>query len=341
VRVDDYTGFGTTTNPKVTAKFRPVDWLLFRASYNTGFRVPSFNQIFNGTTLSPNPGNTLVDPTTCPGGTVNPSIPGCAAITPDTLSGGNLNLGPETSKQASAGVVFQPSRNFSASVDYWTISVDDTIGALTLRQLLDNIAFFPERILRVNGIITGADLRSDNIGSRRTRGLEIVLRGGIDAFGGSISAGLDGTYLIKKREKFLPSAPFGPSLIGRFTFAGDLGLRWKHNAFVTYRKDDLTLSVSQIFRNGYKNQALPGIANGTVVRLDFHPRVDEYITYNASISYEFDKRLRLTAGIKNVFNTDPPFAITYDSNTGAGSSWEPRVADPRGRSFTIGAEAKF
>jgi iron complex outermembrane receptor protein len=49
----------------------------------------------------------------------------------------------------------------------------------------------------------------------------------------------------------------------------------------------------------------------------------------------------LTAGIKNVFNTDPPFAITYDSNTGSGSSWEPRVADPRGRSFTIAADVKF
>ena len=34
-------------------------------------------------------------------------------------------------------------------------------------------------------------------------------------------------------------------------------------------------------------------------------------------------------------------AITYDGNTGAGSSWEPRVADPRGRSFILQAEMKF
>ena len=341
IRIDDYTGFGTTTNPKVSVKFRPVDWLMFRGSYNTGFRVPSFNQIFNGTTISPNPGNTLVDPTTCPGGAVNPAIPGCAAITPDTLSGGNLQLGPETSKQASLGVVFQPARQFSASVDYWQIAVDDTIGALTLRELLNNISFFPNRVERTNGIITTVDLRADNIGSRRTKGLEIALRGGFDVLGGTISAGLDGTYLLKKREKFLPSAPYGPSLIGVFSFAGDLGLKWKHNAFITYRNEDLTLSFSQIFRNGYKNQALPGIANGTVTRPDFNERVDEYIIYNASISYDVMKRLRLTAGIKNLFDTDPPFAITYDSNTGAGSSWEPRVADPRGRSFTMAVEVKF
>ena len=91
---------------------------MFRGSYNTGFRVPSFNQIFNGTTVSPNPGNTLVDPTLCPQGTVNGPQPGCAPITPDSLTGGNLALGPETSKQWTVGVVIEPARRFSLSLDY-------------------------------------------------------------------------------------------------------------------------------------------------------------------------------------------------------------------------------
>lgn len=340
VRLDDYSGFGSTVNPKISAKYRPLDWLMFRGSFNTGFRVPAFNQIFNGVTQSPNPGNTLVDPTTCATGTVS-TLPGCSAITPETLSGGNLNLGPETSKQHSVGVVLQPSSRFSASVDYWSIAVDDTIGALTLRQLLDNISYFPDRVTRTNNIITLIDLRADNIGSRRTEGLEVALRGGMDAFGGVITGGLDGTYLLKKREKFLPSAPFGSSLIGQFTFAGDLGLKWKHSAFVSFTKDDFTFNFSQIYRDGYKNQALPGIANGTVVRPDFNPMVKSYVTYNTSVSVDLLKQYRLTAGVRNVFDTDPPFAITYDSNTGAGSSWEPRVADPRGRSFTLSIEAKF
>ncbi len=341
-RVDDYTGFGTTVNPKVSVKFRPVNWLLFRGSYNTGFRVPGFNQIFNGVTISPNPGNTLVDPTKCPTGAVNPAIPGCSAITPETLSGGNLNLGPETSKQASLGVVFQPAPRFSASVDFWTIAVDNTIGTLTIPQLLANISYFPDRIIRdATGTITQLDLRSDNIGSRRTQGLEVSLRGGIDAFGGQLSASLDGTYLLKKREKFLPSAPYGPSLIGVFTYAGDLGLKWKHNANISWTNDRWGVSFSQIFRNGYANQQLPGIANGTVTRPDFNLRVKDYIIYNFAVTAKAWEKLTLTAGVKNLFNTDPPFAITYDSNTGAGSSWEPRVADPRGRSFTLQAEVKF
>jgi iron complex outermembrane receptor protein len=51
--------------------------------------------------------------------------------------------------------------------------------------------------------------------------------------------------------------------------------------------------------------------------------------------------LTVVAGIKNLLNQDPPFSISYDTNTGAGSSWDPRIADPRGRSFTLSVEYKF
>lgn len=337
VRLDDYTGFGSTINPKFTARFSPSDWVMLRASYNTGFRVPSFNQIFNGVTESPNPGNNLTDPSTCPAGGVVNVTAGCGAITPTSLSGGNLNLGPETSEQYSAGIVFTPAPQFSASVDFWSIAVDNTIGALTIAQLLANQSSFPDRVIRTSNVITQLDLRADNIGSRRTQGLEVALRGGVDAFGGVLTAGLDGTYLVKKREKFLPTAQFGSSLIGVFTYAGDLGLRWKHSAFINYAVDDVMLSFSQIYRNGYKNNALPASSS----RPDYNERVKAYITYNLSAAMDMNDKLRLTAGIRNVFDTDPPFAITYDSNTGSGSSWEPRVADPRGRSFTLSVEAKF
>ncbi len=341
-RVDDYTGFGSTFNPKVTARFTPVDWLMIRGSYNTGFRVPSFNQIFNGQTLSPNPTtNTLVDPSTCPSGVVSTTDPNCAAINPDSLSGGNPNVGPETSEQYSVGVVFRPMPRFSASVDFWSIAVDDTIGALTLRQLLDNYQFFPDRIIRTGGIITQLDLTADNIGSRRTKGLEFALRGGFDGLGGAFDIGMNGTWLLEKKERFLPTAPYN-DIVGVFSYAGDLGLEWKHNAWVSYATEDTSVTVSQIYRSGYQNNGLPSLTNNqSATRPGYNERVDAYIVYNLSVTQRIGNQFKLTAGIKNIFDTDPPFAITYDSNTGAGSSWEPRVADPRGRSFTIAAEVKF
>ena len=159
----------------------------------------------------------------------------------------------------------------------------------------------------------------------------------MDGLGGIFSAGLDGTYLLDKREKLLPNLPY-TDLLGIFTFTGDLGLRWKHNAFISFRNDDWNVTFTQIFRNGYRNFALPASAT----RPDYNPRVNDYIIYNLSVSYTgFAPHFRLTAGVRNLFDRDPPFAITYDSNTGAGSSWEPRVADPRGRSFTLAAEVSF
>ena len=38
--------------------------------------------------------------------------------------------------------------------------------------------------------------------------------------------------------------------------------------------------------------------------------------------------------IRNLLNSDPPFTLAY-LDYGGGSAWEPRVADPRGRSFNL------
>ncbi len=51
-RIDDYGDFGTSTNPKLSVRYRPWEPLMFRGSFSTGFRVPTFNQIFNGITDS-------------------------------------------------------------------------------------------------------------------------------------------------------------------------------------------------------------------------------------------------------------------------------------------------
>jgi iron complex outermembrane receptor protein len=87
----------------------------------------------------------------------------------------------------------------------------------------------------------------------------------------------------------------------------------------------------------------PGILSGVFLPFapDYKSKVDAYITYNASLTYRWSKSLTVVAGIKNLLNQDPPFSISYDTNTGAGSSWEPRIADPRGRSFTLSVEYKF
>jgi iron complex outermembrane recepter protein len=343
VRIDDYGDFGTTTNPKISAKFRPVDWLMLRGSYNTGFRVPSFNQIFNGRSEALYTGRGFADPETCATPLApNPAVTGCAVVANvDIITGGQLDLAPETSKQASVGVVIEPSRAFSLAVDWWMINREGTIQILTIDQLLENYDVLGDRFIRgAGGALDAIDRSWVNSGSTRTQGIDVAARGRFDLIGGELTIGMDGSYLLRKKEKVVPSAPYD-DLIGAFSFAGDLGLRWKHNAFVSWSNDAWNISLSQLFRSGYTNQQLPGVANGTINPPNDVIKVDEYITYNFSVGFRGIEGYTINLGIKNLFDTDPPFAVTYDSNLGSGSSWESRVADPRGRAFTVSIDTKF
>lgn len=340
-RQDNYTGFGNTTNPKVTLRYVPVEQLLIRGSYNTGFRVPTFNQLFNAKADSPTSGTNIVDPARCPS-LVPSTMPGCESINPNTLFGGVPDLGPENSKQSSLGFVWAPLREFSTNVDWWSIKRTDTIQALGLSTFLTNYDLFGNRFIRdANGRLAHIDISWINAGEVITKGLDLGARLNGKVGPGRYSAAIDGTYLLDKKSRLVTSAPFGPSEIARFTRAGDLGLRWKHNASFTYRYGSWSSTLTQIYRSGYKDAVLPGVANGTVIPPNLNPTVDRYILYHLSVTYTGFKNLTLTAGIKNLLDTDPPFSAAYDTNTGAGSSWEPRVADPRGRSFTFLATYKF
>ncbi len=341
VRQDDYSGFGKSTNPKVSAVWKPLSQFLVRGSYSTGFRVPTFNQIYNPAVLSPS-GVDRVDPVTCSSLTVNPALPGCEAIRPDTLGGGRETLGPEDAKMASFGVLIEPIPELSIGFDWWSVKREGTIQVLGVESLLRNYALFPERFIRnPAGELVVIDNTLLNAGETETSGVEVSLKSGFSAAGLRWTAGLEGTYLLKKRSRVVSSAPWGASEVGRFTFAGDLGLRWKHNAVVGVRSGDWSTSLSQLYRRGYNDQVLPGVLTGTVSPPNWKPRVDAYTTYNWSLTYSGIKNLTVTGTVKNLLDKDPPFAITYSSDFGSGSSWEPRVADPRGRAFVLNVQYTF
>ncbi len=342
LRRDDYTGFGSTTNPKFSLRYAPMDELVLRASKSKGFRVPVFSQLFYGVTESPYAGKDLVDPGKCPSGVVSATDPNCAAVTPTIFTGGKPTLGPERSRQWSAGFVISPMKDTTASFDWWSIRKVGTIQSIALTDMVKNYSLFTAQFLRDgSGNLVAIDQRWVNAGESITRGLDVNFRTATNLLGGKLITQLDGTYLLEKRSRLLTSAPMGPSEVGIWTRTGDLGLRWKHALTFTYTNGDWVGMLGQLFRSGYVDQVLPGVANGSVKPVNWSPDVRRYVTYNASVGYKGIKDLTLTVGIKNLLNTDPPFTVDYDSNSGAGSSWEPRVADPRGRAFTFTAEYKF
>jgi iron complex outermembrane recepter protein len=341
-REDRYSGFGGTFNPKISFRYQPIASLMFRGSYNTGFRAPSFNQLFNGITESPYAGKDLADPKTCPTLKVDQNVPGCAPVNPTTYTGGKPTLGPETAKQGTIGVVWEPSSRFSANADLWEIRKENTIDSFSIATMSANYDLFKDQFIRdAQGNLLTIDQRWVNAGERITRGVELGARTNGRLGDGMWTAGVDASHLLEKKSRPTKNSAFGPSEIGRFLFTGDLGLDWKSTSYITYKQGNWSGMLQNIFRDGYKDQQLPGVANGTIVPANFDPTVKAYSIFNLSVNYTGFKNTTLTVGVKNIFDTDPPFAITYDSNSGAGSTWEPRVADPRGRSFTFTANYKF
>jgi len=334
-RRDDYTGFGSTTNPKVTVRFTPIDQVLIRGSYSTGFRVPTFKQVFDPSFTSIYAGADLTDPVT--GQLIPPN-------SMNIISGGKSTLMPEEADMKSVGIVISPVKNITLGVDWWSIERTGTIQVLGTSVILANYQLFPDAILR-NGAnqIVAIDARPINAGETQTKGVEYTARGEFDVWGGKLIADVNVSQLLEKKSRLIASAPFGASEVGRFTRASDIGLKWKYTGSLSYKKGKWTGRVSQLYRAGYMDFVPPGILNGNFLPFapDYKNKVDEYITYNASLTYRYNKDLTVIAGIKNILNEDPPFSIAYDTNTGAGSSWEPRIADPRGRAFTLSVEYKF
>jgi len=130
-RYDDYSTGQDAFSPKVMAKFTPIPELVIRGTWSKGFRIPSFNESFGL-------------PTT---GYVSRSV-NCATFTafcaahgnnsyatqPYPLGltqTGNPNLEPEKSTAFTAGIIVEPMRNVSFTVDFWHIEVDGLITGVT------------------------------------------------------------------------------------------------------------------------------------------------------------------------------------------------------------------
>ena len=338
LRHDSYSDFGGTTNPKVSLRFNPVPQLLFRGSYNTGFRAPSFFQLYGATTEAQVPGN-LADPVLCPNGpTAAGADPTVCAIRPLARQGGNKDLKPETSKQWTIGFVAQPVDWFSFSADMWEVRRNDLIYQLTPQQVVANYLTFPENLVRgSNGRLdgTGGYIRAGfvNADGDIARGTDVSAQANGRILAGTWKASLEGTYFESRRSRVFASQPY-------IEYAGqwgsrDITPRWKHQLGFTYTQGPWSGTLSQSFTKGYLDEKPLG-----VIPPGFNPMVDDYITYNLAVSYTGIKNVTLNAGIRNLLNTDPPFTA-HNVDFAAGAGWDPRVADPRGRAFRLSATYKF
>ncbi|WP_313213183.1 TonB-dependent receptor domain-containing protein [Stenotrophomonas acidaminiphila] len=342
VRHDRYDGFGGTTNPKYSFKWQPMDWLVFRGSYSTGFKVPDFAKLFRGVTETQYTGLDLADPATCPKGQYNPDVANCSEqIRPDIITGGNPNLKPEEAEQRSIGFVIAPNGNFNVSVDWWEIERTNTIrSGFNLSTMTANYPLYASNFIRDSGgKIIAIDQRYINTGGTLTRGIELDSNVRGDLAGGTWNIHLNGNYLDTFRTKTFDSLPYSDNLVGEYERYYNLPIRWKHTVSAGWARGDWAHTLTQVYRGGYKDWKPGGVING------YNPpawdgNVDAYITYNYSLTWTGMENLKATFGIRNLLNTDPPFTVRY-LDDGDGAGWEARVADPRGRSFNLLLEYRF
>ncbi|PCI54603.1 MAG: TonB-dependent receptor [Alphaproteobacteria bacterium] len=115
LRWEDFDGFGSTTNAKVSARWDLTEFFTLRSSFSTGFRAPTPGQanVRNISSLL-NAGEITLS------GIVPPTDPLASSV-------GGVELQPEKSKSFSIGTVIALGE-IDVTIDYFDITLDDRIS---------------------------------------------------------------------------------------------------------------------------------------------------------------------------------------------------------------------
>ena len=124
-RFDDYSEGFSHFSPKFGAKFTPIKQLAFRGTYSKGFRAPTFAE---SGPRSQYAGFVTTTPPTAfqaaHGGSTNPYA---QAYSLGRGVAGNPDLKPEKSRSFTAGIIAEPTRWLSLTVDYYNVKKSDLI----------------------------------------------------------------------------------------------------------------------------------------------------------------------------------------------------------------------
>jgi iron complex outermembrane recepter protein len=330
LRHDRYSDFGNTTNPKLSLRYQPVPGFLARASYSTGFRAPSLYELFQPPLLTFT-GGVYDDPVLCPGGNPAPGAIEGRDCNQQFLqqNGGNANLKPEKAKNYTLGFQFEPVQNLSFGVDFWWVKLRNSINPFPEQAIFGDPVRYagrfhraPDGSLRTDGDDPGFIIATnDNLGEINTHGIDVnaSYRYKLET-SGTISVGVVGSYVAKYEFQREIDGPFLQNA-GRFIDFGVIP-RWKHSLTAAYSASNWSVGVNNTFTRGYHDENL--------VDAEFFNDVGDYSLWDLFASFSPTKALTISAGVKNVFDKDPPFS---NQNQTFQAGYDPRYTDPTGRAF--------
>lgn len=114
-RFENYSDFGSTSNYKLSARYKIDEMTSIRGSLSTGFRAPSLQQINFSSTF-----------TTVQGGLIS-EVKIAPNSSPITKAAGIPELKEEESVNASLGISIRPTNNLIFSIDAYRVKVDDRV----------------------------------------------------------------------------------------------------------------------------------------------------------------------------------------------------------------------
>jgi iron complex outermembrane recepter protein len=330
-RYDDYSDFGSTTNPKVGLTWEPVDGVNLRGSYGRSFRAPGLRDL-GSTVGSYYAAAALVDAF----GARDPSR-GAAQVNTILLFGGNAALEPEKARTWSLGVDLQPrfAPGLAVSATFYDIHYQDVIGtpsglgalvftdptfaslvtrnptAAQVSAAIANTVPFFYTFAAVPTIGNILDLRQGNFGVRDTNGIDFELRYRRDLGFGTAFGGVAGNYVLRYRTRLSPTSAESNSLdagIPRTTLRTTLGLTAGPVTLVNFVNHRSGVTATYATPTG---TALYDAKGYTTVDLRLVARLPDT---------RLLKGTELTLQINDLFDKTPPF---FPATDGIGGTYNP------------------
>lgn len=358
-RYTDYSTAGGAETYKIGGEWKVDDQIRFRGNYNRAVRAPNIGELF-APVAEGFPG--AVDPCSAAGNpndrvravciatgvsADNVGTPGLNTISGQvrTLAGGNEQLQVEKADTYTFGAVLTPRfiEGLTVSIDYFDITINDAIAAFggSANNVLDicynNTEFggagsqFCNVITRrPGGPIEFISLSAQNAASIVNRGVDVIGRYNFDTGRfGDMNISYLGT--LDLRNDFTPFE--GGDVVacdGRFgTTCGEPIPTYRHR--VTAGLDNDGLGVQAVWR------MVGGVDDDAGFGVNTVDRVGTRNYFDASAGYDITEQLRLTVGVNNIFDKNPPVIGDNDEQ----ANTYPATYDVFGRSYFANASFTF
>ncbi len=151
LRMDKYSDFGSTVNPKLGASYKITNQLAIRSSFGTGFKAPDLRSLYQGNVTSP---QRFRDGVAC--AKYGNSDPNCNNLF-STTTYGNSNLGAEMGKHWNMGLQFRPKKNWTFNIDHWRAVGTNSLESINLNRLTAAEATYGPSILKQLGVTIQRD----------------------------------------------------------------------------------------------------------------------------------------------------------------------------------------